>query len=160
MLKLISSIFFVFLTICCNAQGSWDIGYLRVDTIGEKHIGRTVRLDFKSNNAWTNNDGSRGIRTYIGIKDTARIIIDTTSYILVERRKIYVDDGSYSDQYLECINCKSKVLIFDATILEVDNTSILFNLEVETVNNNQVTDKQVRTVRVDRSKLDGVMYRQ
>lgn len=159
MLKLLSSTIFLFLTMFCNAQGGWNIGYLEVDSINENHLGKIVRIDLKSTNAWTSSDGQRHIRSYVGTKDTGTITIDTTLLIIAERRKIYVDHGSYYDQYLECINCKQEsVFIYDAIILDLDNQTILFRLDIETKRTDQTIIKETRTVRIDRNKLDGVMY--
>src|ERR1700741_2135732 len=125
MLKLLNSTILVFLAILCNAQGSWNIGYIKIDSINKNHSGLIVRIDFKSNNAWTSPGGQRHIRSYIGAKDTGTLTIDTTLFILAERRKIYVDHGSYTDQYLECINCKQEALfIYDATIIDLAEQTI------------------------------------
>jgi hypothetical protein len=160
MLKLLSSTFFVFVTTFCNAQGSWNIGYIQVDSINKEHIGQAVRIDFKSINPWTGPDGQRYIRSYVGTKDTGTVTIDTSLFILAERRKIYVDHGSYSDQYLECISCKQESLfIFDAKILYVDQQSIYFQIDIEIKKSDQFLTKEVKILRIDRNKLDGVMYK-
>jgi hypothetical protein len=80
--------------------------------------------------------------------------------ILAERRKIYVDHGGYSDQYLECINCKLETLfIYDATILGLDNQTIMFRFDIETKRTGKTVIKETKTVRIDRNKLDGFMYK-
>ena len=160
MLKLLSSIIIIFLTVYCNAQGSWDIGYLHVDSINEHHIGHVVRIDFKSNDPWNKSNGPRGIRSYVGMKDTGVVSIDTSEYILVERRKIYVDHGSYGDQYLECISCNQEpVFIFDAKILDVDPAYIRFQIDMEIRRGDNQIKQEIRIVRIERKKLDGVMFR-
>ena len=160
MIKLLICVFLVFLTTQCNAQGSWNIGYLEVDSISEAHVGKTVRLDFKSVNGWTGLKGPRHIRSYIETKDTASVTIDGTLYLLAERRKIYVDHGSYSDQYLECINCSQRTLfIYDAKIINVDTHFIQFQLDLEIKRAGQSTIKEPQIIRIDKSNLDGVMYR-
>ena len=144
----------------CNAQGGWNIGYLKVDSINTNHLGKIVRIDFKSTNAWTNPDGQRHIRSYVGTKDTGTITVDTALLIIAERRKIFVDHGGYNDQYLECINCKQEsVFIYDAIILDLDKQTIIFRFDIETKRTDQTTIKETRTVRIDRDKLDGVMYK-
>jgi len=148
------------LTMFCNAQGSWDIGYIKVDSIDRSHLGKVVRIDFKSNNAWTSPDGQRDIRSYVGTRDTGTLTIDTTLFVLAERRKIYVDHGGYSDQYLECINCKQESLfIYDTRIIDLDEQSIHFQLNIEIKRTGQTLKKETRTVRIGRNKLDGVMYK-
>lgn len=158
--KLLSSIILIFLSAFCNAQGSWNIGYLKVDSINKNHIGKIVRIDFKSTNPWISPDGQRGIRSYVGIRDTGTVTIDTTLFILVERRKIYVDHGGYSDQYLECINCKQESLfIYNAKIVDINEQSIQFQLDLEIKKSEQTLKKETKTIRIDRNKLDGVMYK-
>lgn len=160
MFRLVSLILCIGLTTFCNAQGSWDIGYIHVDSINETHIGRVVRIDFKSINSGTSPNGQLNIRSYVGTKDTSTLTIDTTLFVLAERRKIYVDHGSYSDQFLECISCKDgAMLIYDSKIIEVNKNSILFQLDIETTNRTDVKRKETKFVGIDRSKLDGVMYK-
>jgi hypothetical protein len=158
--KIVSYILFHFLTIFCNAQGSWNIGYIKVDSISQKHVGQIVRVDFRSSNPLNSLGLQRGIRSYVGFKDTGIITIDTTSYVLAERRKIYVDHGSYDDQFLECINCNEQMLlIYDAKIIGVDEKSILFLLNTESKSKDHAIDKQNKIARIDRGILDGVMLR-
>lgn len=160
MLKPVSFILFLFLTIFCNAQGSWNIGYIKVDSISQKHVGQIVRVDFRSSNPSIRLDVQRGIRSYVGMKDTGILTIDTISYVLAERRKIYVDHGSYDDQYLECLNCKQQMLlIYDAKIIGVDEKSILFLLNIEFKSKDHAIDKQNKIARIDRGILDGVILR-
>lgn len=131
-----------------------------MDSIDKNYLGKIVRIDFKSTNAWTSPDGQRHIRSYVGTMDTGTVTIDTTLRILAERRKIYVDQGGYGDQYLECINCEQESLfIFDATILDLDNQAIMFQFDIETKRTGKTVIKETRTVRIDRNKLDGVMYK-
>lgn len=160
MFKLFCSTFLLLLTILCNAQGSWNIGYIQVDSINKNHIGQVVRIDFKSSNPRTIPDGQRDIRSYVGTRDTGMLTIDKTVFKLAERRKIYVDHGSYSDQYLECINCnQGSFFIYDAKIVDVDEQSIQFQLDVETKNTDQSIKKETKTLRISRGHLDGVMYK-
>ena len=117
-------------------------------------------MDLKRQNLWTNVDGLRSIRSYVDNNATGTTIIVTTLYILAERRKIHVDHGAYA-RYLECINCKQqKGRIYDARILDVDNNSIQFLLNIESKKSDQFTGKQVEVVRIVRSKLDSIMYKQ
>lgn len=158
--KLVSFILFLFLSFFCKAQGSWNIGYIKVDSISQKHIGQVVRVDFRSSSPWNSLGVKKDIRAYVAMKDTGMLTIDTTVYILAERRKIYVDHGSYDDQYLECINCKQQVLlIYDAKITGVDEKSIIFLLYVEFKGKDGTIDKQNKSARIDRDLLDGVMLR-
>jgi hypothetical protein len=161
MLRLICLIPLIFLAIFSNAQGSWNIGYIPVDSINAGHIGRTVKIDFRTPVVDGKPPADRNIRSYVEIKDTVFMNIDSTLFHIAERRKIYVDHGSYRDQFLECINCQNLILrIYDAEILEVDQTTILFSFETE-INrqSSEKPDKTLKTVRIERVKLDGVMYK-
>jgi hypothetical protein len=158
-LKLISATLLVLLTFIGHAQGGWNIGYLPVDSISKNHIGRVVRPDFKTKNPWLNAAGQRGIRSYVGTTDTGIVTIDTTTLMLAERRKIYADHGSYSEQYLECLNCENGAfLVYDAEIKDVDERSIELLLLVEVKEPGKSKSRQTRTVRLLKEKLDGVMF--
>jgi hypothetical protein len=158
--KLVTLIFFIGLTTLCNAQGSWNIGYIEVDSISKEHVGRVVRVDLKSNNPFISPDGNRCTRSYVGAKDTAELTIDTTLFILTERREIYVDHGDYNKQFLECINCGNvSIQIYDSKILEVDQMAIIFQLDIEIENDDKVKRKETKIIKIDRNLLDGVMYK-
>src|SRR5690349_3142018 len=99
MLRLISLVTLIFLALSSHAQGSWDIGYIPIDSVSDRHIGREVKIDFKTRIA----DGkslARHMRSYIETRDTALITVDTVLLRVMERRKINVDHGSYDDQFL------------------------------------------------------------
>jgi hypothetical protein len=49
--------------------------------------------------------------------------------------------------------------MYDAKIVDVEKKSIQFLLEIETTKPDQTIKKESKTVRIDRSSLDGVMYR-
>ena len=159
MFKFLSSILFVILTISCSAQGSWDIDFIPVDTINTQHIGQIVRIDFKTNNHLKNSKGQRSIRSYVGKKDTGTVTINTTLFIFAERREIFVDHGSYSDQYLKCLNCnKESVLIHDAKIISVNKKFIEFHFDLTITAADKTIRKESKTATIDRSLLDGVLY--
>lgn len=160
MLKLFSLSFFTLFATFCKAQGTWNIGYIQIDSLNKNHIGQVVRIDFKSLNAPINSEGQRHIRSYVGTKDIDTITIDKTLIVLAERRKIHIDHGDYNDQFLECTNCKNEtILIYDAKILEINSKSILFQLDIETKKGYEVKQKEIKLVTIDRKKLDGVMYK-
>jgi hypothetical protein len=160
MLKLISAILLLFTTVFGYAQGSWNIGYLKADSINKSHVGKIVRIDFKSFHPWTSPDGRRHIRSYVETKDTGSVKIDTILHVFAERRKIYVDHGDYDDQYLECINCHQKTcIIYDAVIAALDEQSILFRVDLEIKESGKAIKKETKTIYIDRNKLDGVMYK-
>jgi len=150
------------LTLSSSAQGSWNIGYVPVDSIDKAHVGHSFKIDFKTPDIETKSPAVRTIRSYVGFRDTGYIFMDTTLVKVLERRKIYVDHGSYNEQYLECPNYSKgfTLRIYDAEILEIDNHSILFRLETElNKNGSGKADKSSKVVRIEKAKLDGVMYK-
>ena len=159
MFKLISAIFLLSLTTSCNAQGSWNIGYLKVDSINSAHIGKVVRIDFKTERPLSRPSSQRSIRSFVQFTDTGKVTIDSSIFLLAERRKIYVDHGSYNDQYLECINStQAPLFIYDATIAAVTERAIQFRLNIEIGKKSNPTKKETQFVWIDRNSLDGAMY--
>ncbi len=117
-------------------------------------------MDFRSNYPSRSGDNYRSVRSYVGTIDTGTITIDTMLAIFAERRKIYSDHGSYSDQFLECINCKSeRVFVYDSKILKVDEREIRFELSFEREDGSPKDFKEKKIITVDRRKLNGVMYK-
>ena len=157
--KIFTSTFLLSLTIFCKAQGGWNIGYVKVDSISKNHLGLRVRIDFRSSGTWKSSGRKRHIRSYVGTKDTGTVRIDQNLLILAERRKIYADNGIYNDQYLECINCKKESLfIYDAKIVGVDKHSIQFQFDIKMTKADGTLKGEQKNIRIDRNKLDGVMY--
>lgn len=160
MRKLICLVIVQLMLAYCNAQGSWDIGYIQVDSLSQNHIGLSVRLDFKSKYIPGNAKVERDVRSYVGVKDTVTLNVNNSIILFVERRKIYVDHGAYDDQYLESINNKKEhYFIYDARILELDLNTILVELDIESRSVDKAAVRTKNVVRIERDKLDGVMFR-
>jgi hypothetical protein len=142
------------------AQGSWNIGYLPVDSISRLHLGRMVKIDFRSFVYYEHVD-KRPVRSYVGTRDTGSLSIDTTLLRFAEIRKIYVDNGNYDDQYLLCLTPRYAGLRIDeAEILEVTQQTIVFRMEL--VNGDigsAKAEKISKLVQIRKVDLDGVMYK-
>lgn len=157
MLRLICSILLILPVLSSSAQGSWNIGYISIDTLNKRHIGRTVRIDFKTPKIKKEPAAKRHIRSYVGTRDTGVIELDAALMSVTEKRRIYPDHGNYDDQFLECLDCKgSSFRIYDAEILEVDEQSILFRIVTVLVGKK---DKHSKLIWIERDKLDGVLYK-
>lgn len=163
MSRLIAILILVSLAFTASSQGNWNIGYIPIDSLQPSDTGRQVKIDFKHPGI---NTPPRQIRHFVEPKDTGQITLEGNSIDLIERRKIYVDHGSYKDQYLETPGYSdNRILrIYDSEILEVKNDSILFRLylEIYTTRKNKIAGDPVRqtvTSRIGKNKLDGVMIK-
>jgi hypothetical protein len=158
--KLLFLMFLILSTLSSKSQGGWNIGYIKIDSINKTHIGQKVKVDFKSVPKEIPNT-LRSIRSYVGTKDTGSITIDSTLLILLERRVIYVDHGSYDDQFLECLNCKDSTFsVMEAVIMDINQYSIIFNFEIQSSKQNpRKSYKFFKEVRVSKASLDGLMYK-
>ena len=161
MKRLFVSILPFIFTSVSSAQGSWNIGYIPVDRLHKDHIGKIIRIDFKTLNLIRETSKTRNIRDFVGTRDTATLFIDSTEIKVAERRKIYPDHGSYDDQFLDCLNCNGLIFqIYDAEIVEIGEHSILFKLEIETQEKtSKKPNKFSKLVWIDKAGLDGMMYK-
>jgi hypothetical protein len=166
MIRTIFILFLPFLTLISNAQGSWNIGYIPVDSIDPEDINKEVKIDFRHTRRHFDEKINRSFRYFISSKDTGQIQLKEMSLDVVEVRKIYPDHGDYAEQYLECTNYENNRLlrVYDSEILEIARDSILFRLDVE------IYDKRKNKIRggpvlesrrcwIEKNKLDGVMTR-
>jgi hypothetical protein len=161
MRKLICIILVISLYQITFAQGSWNIGYLPVDSITRLHQVRMVKIDFRS---FVHNEhpGKRLVRSYVGTGDTGSLFIDTALLRFAEIRKIYIEHGSYSDQYLICLNPRYAGLRIDeAEIWEVAQQTIAFRMEIVSGDVGSVkAHKLSKLVLIKKADLDGVMYKE
>ena len=159
MTKFLYLLLFVCSTSQSKAQGSWNIGYLVIDSLNQEHIGKVVRLDFKNpkkENLYKNNGT---IRSYFATVDTGFLLIDSLVYSFVERRKIYVDHANYKEQYLECLNCKGMTwYIYDSEILSIDSKNILFKIKIHFKSLGFENTELWQIVKVKKKNLDGVFF--
>ena len=155
---------FVEFTAC--AQGSWDIGYIEVDSIRISDVGRAVKLDFKHIWAEQGEPRSKSIRKYVTPEDTNQIIVDGNKVNLIEKRKIYVDHGSFNDQYLELESedPNVSVRIYSSVLQGIEKDKLKFSVVIETFEvKKEKLGKKVKTetfeIWVDKKDLDGLMVK-
>ncbi|HOX83971.1 MAG TPA: hypothetical protein PLS08_13150 [Chryseolinea sp.] len=149
----------------CSAfcQGSWNIGYIEVDSITSANIGALVKIDFKHFGNKTNSK-SKHIRHYITHQDSAIVLCDYKEIRVVERRTIYVDHGSFSDQYLEILDENNRMVkrIHDSRLIEIEENRLRFLIIIDTYENHNSArdakiDSNVKKVWIDKINLDGLM---
>ena len=148
------------------AQGSWDIGYIEVDSIPISDVGRAVKLDFKHIWAEQGEPRSKLIRNYVTPEDTNQIIVDGNKVNLIEKRKIYVDHGSFRDQYLE-LESKDpnlSIRIYDSVLQGIEKDKLKFSIVIETFEvKKEKLGKKVKTetfeIWVDKKDLNGLMVK-
>lgn len=149
-----------------SSQGSWDIGYIEIDSITTKDITRLVKIDFRHNHTGEMHGKNRSVRHFVDTRDTGQVVIEKDTVDLIERRKIYTDHGSYGDQYLECPDYASNQLLraYETEIMDVKEDAILFRLYFEIyhkrkgkINSEPYRDAALYWIKKD--KLDGVLIK-
>lgn len=155
-------LFGFFISLMGQAQGSWNMGYIQIDSIGWQHIGKTVRLDF--NRTGSRVSQQRGtIRTYFLSQDTGMLIIDGKSLPFVEVRKIYPDHGEYNKQYLKLLEGIENTIeaIWDVKLIAVLLDSLQVEADVQLKRNDYRgrAETQHKTFWVDRKQLDGLIIK-
>jgi hypothetical protein len=157
---------FLTCTSVASSQGRWNIGYIKIDSITSKDISRLVKVDFKKKSFSESKNENSSIRYFITPKDSGQIVIWKDTIELIERRYIYVDDGSYNAQYLECPDYEPGRLlrVYENEIMEVKEDSILFRLYIEIYNKRKgkITGEPYRDSAlcwISKDKLDGVMIK-
>ena len=148
------------------SQGSWDINYIEIDSIKKSDIGKTVKIDFK--HEWSKNykHKSKWIRAFLIPQDSGQILLDNKKIDVIEIRKIYVDHGSFNDQYLELEseNKNQTIRIYNSELLEIELDRLKFNISIETfefkdekLGNKLDTNNQ--EVWIDKKELDGLIIK-
>ncbi|MBL7858677.1 MAG: hypothetical protein JNM57_13395 [Cyclobacteriaceae bacterium] len=148
-----------------HCQGSWDIGYIEVDSITARQIGESVKIDFKHFNAGSKRT-SKWVRPYVTPQDTATISFNGTESQVIEKRKIYVDQGSFNEQYLEIVD-QDKLLIkkiYDSKLVEVTSDSLKFLVTIDFYDkqSNGREGRNSSTMKmlwINRESLDGIMIK-
>lgn len=154
------SILFTFLILSFNsfifAQGGWNIGYLKVENISKNDIGKTFRIDFKSDKI---KEKDPFIRSYFSTKDSNFLLIDNNKIKFIEERKIHVDSGYYNDQFLICKSCKAPLRILDVVLLEIKPEKIVFLADFElSIDNKANTIKFKKEIEISKNELDGLIF--
>lgn len=153
-----------------SSQSAWDIGYICIDSISSKDIGRLAKIDFKWRTDPSNNTvirDNRNPRYFITPIDTGQIVFAGDTIELIERRKIYADWGLYREQYLECPNYKQQSIlkVYETEIIDVKEDSILFRVFFEIYargkrNKAQITTRDTALCWIKKNQLNGVIIKE
>jgi len=113
------------------SQSTWDIDYIKVDSISKKDIGKEVQIDFKNQKG---KGEGKSFRYSLPREDTGILVIDKESLVMREVRKVHPDWGLYKEQYLESLNevkTDTRLRIINSVLKEVNQDSILITASVE-----------------------------
>lgn len=148
------------------SQGSWNIGYIEVDSINKSDIGKTVNIDFKHEWLENNKPKSKSVRRFIGPRDSAEIFLDNKKMNVIEKREIYADHGSFNDQYLELEteNKNKTIRIYNSKLIEMEPNRLKFTISMETfeIKNGKLGNKintNNQEIWIYKKELDGLMIK-
>ena len=151
-------------SVACG-QGSWDIGYIEVDSISSELAGLSVKIDFRHSNGKSKST-LKAVRSYVALQDSGVLSIDGHELEVIEKRKVYVDHGSFDDQYLQVVDQDSFVLrkIYDTRVIEVRDDSLKLQITVDSFDKqgkgrDRKIDSVVKEIWIERKRLDGLMKR-
>lgn len=160
------TVLITFIAFTAFAQGSWDIGYIEIDSIQISDVGRTVKLDFRHTWPGQVEPALKSVRKYVSPEDTSQIILDGKKVDVIEKRKIYVDHGAFDDQYLalESEDPNLSLRIYDTILLEIEKDRFKFYIVIETFRNRQEKPgEKIKTetseIWIDKKDLDGLIVR-
>ncbi|HEX7869192.1 MAG TPA: hypothetical protein VF455_03680 [Chryseobacterium sp.] len=138
------------------AQGGWNIGYLKIKNVTKDDVGKTFRIDFKSEEL---KEKEPFIRSYFHSKDSNFLSIDSNKIEFIEVRKIYTDAGYYEDQFLVCKKCNTPLQILDMILLEIKENTLVFmaDFEIE-INNKPDKINFKKEVEVLKNELEGLIF--
>ncbi len=146
-------------------QGSWNIGYIEVDSIETSHIGKSVKIDFRHHSS-ERNTSSKRVRSYVTPEDTTTITLNERQLRVTEKRNIYVDHGSFDDQYLEILDDDNALVdrIYDTRLIEIEADKFKFLITVETYKiltkeREKKIDSKAMEVWINKGSLDGLMVK-
>lgn len=155
-------LFFFILSKKLSAQGSWNIGYLKIDSLNSSSIGRTFRIDFKSQQK--TKSLRKSIRSYLINSDSGLLkIVDKQDLKFIENREIYVDSGDYSKQFLYYKNnCDVTLQIHDVKLLKIENDNLFFEAQIKVMikkeNIYHETTEFKNHILINRNQLEGLIY--
>ncbi|PKG42584.1 hypothetical protein [Psychroflexus sp. MES1-P1E] len=163
---ILSIIFIGFIGTSCFSQGSWNIGYVEIDSLNSDYLNTQIKLDFKHDWLKIKKPEKRSVRHYVTPQDTAYLLINNGKTVLIERRAIYVDHGSFNDQFLEIENYDKSISkrIYDTEIVQLEKDRIKVRVVIQNYKmRNEKIDKELesKTVEfwIDKDKLDGIMIK-
>jgi S-adenosylhomocysteine hydrolase len=150
----------------CFSQGSWDIGYVEIDSLNSDYLNTQIKLDFKHDWLKIKKPEKRSVRHYVMPEDTAYILINNGKTVLTERREIYVDHGSFNNQYLEIENYDKNISkrIYDTEIVQLEKDRMMIRVVIQyyEMKNEKIKEElESETVEfwIDKDKLDGIMIK-
>lgn len=159
-------ILFSIISFNCFSQGSWNIDYIEVNSIDKSHIGKSLKVDFK--HLWKEDFQSlpKSIRSFIIPQDTGSITFNGKRLNVIEVRKVYVDHGSFDDQYLELLSNSKNIVtrIYNSKLLEIssEKLKLIISLETFELKRGKIRRKiktENQEVWIDRKHLDGFMIK-
>lgn len=152
--------------ITCYSQGAWNIGYVEIDSLDTRYLNTPIKLDFKHHWRKIKKPEQRSIRHYVTPEDTAYLLINNEKVTAIERRVIYVDHGSFNEQFLKIENHDKNVSrgIYDTEILQLEDNRIrvralIRSYKVRNGKLKEVLESETVEFWVEKDKLDGVMIR-
>jgi hypothetical protein len=163
-IKTVLIIFFSLISNYLYAQGGWDIGYKKSESITIQDTGRHVKMDFKSLKKTNPNI----LINLLSREDTSILILCNNDTLkVIEKREIYIDWGYYEEQYLESSDylkdTNIKFRINESIIKDVKSDSIQFKILVSILKTKRKKSFNIGNkefdVWVSRYNLDGVMYK-
>ena len=130
---ILSIILIGFIGTNCFSQGSWNIGYVEIGSLNSDYLNTQIKLDFKHDCPKIKKWKRRSLRHYVAPEDTAYLLINNSKTVLTERRKIYVDHGSFNDQFLEIENYDKNISkrIYDTEIVQLEKDSIKVRVVIQ-----------------------------
>lgn len=147
------------------AQGGWDIEYMHADSISILHLGKEVRLDFKSpNNTMAPIVISiHTIRKLLSRSDTVQIELDDKLFSFVESWEISDDMGFLNDQMLQSID-DSNLVLRELFLEKISNNylefkSIIYHRTGLGSINNHLVKCREELIKVEKSVLRGMLIR-
>ena len=150
----------------CFSQGSWNIGYVEIDSLNSDYLNTKVKLDFKHDWLVMEKPEKPSIRHYVAPKDRAYLLMNNSKTVLIERRAIYADHGSFNDQFLEIENYDNNISkrIYDTEIIQLEKDSLKVRAVIKNyaIRNKKVEEElKSETVEfwIDKDKLDGIIIK-
>lgn len=151
----------------CYSQGSWDIGYVEIDSLSSENLNVPIKLDFKHYWAKMKEPQKKHIRHFVTPEDIAYLSINNNKAVLIEKRAIYIDHGSFNDQFLEIENYykNGKRRIYDTEILQMEEDRIKVRVLIQCFklqNGETKEELESETVEfwIEKDKLDGIMIKE
>ena len=94
------------------------------------------------------------------------ISFDGEEIKVVEKRGIYVDHGSFADQYLEIVDQDNPLVerIYDTRLIEIAGDRLKFLISIDSYDKHskrrdEKIDSTVKEIWVNRRSLDGLMIK-